>query len=68
MAHTYKIVELVGTSKESFSDAVKNAVAEAATNIKGLTWFEVLEERGSIKDGKLDEYQVTVKVGFKVIR
>ena len=63
---TYKKVEIVGTSKNSFADAVKAAVTEAAKSIRHLSWFEVVEQRGAIKDGKVLEFQVTVRIGFKV--
>ena len=62
----YKKVEIIGTSKESFAAAVKAAVAEAAKSIRHMSWFEVVEQRGAIKDGKVAEFQVTIRVGFKV--
>jgi flavin-binding protein dodecin len=62
----YKKIEIVGTSKSSFAEAVKVAVAEAAKSLRHMSWFEVVEQRGSIKDGKVNEFQVTVRVGFKV--
>ena len=68
MAGTYKITELVGTSPVSFAEAVKSAVAEAAKTIRHMDWFEVVEERGRIADGKVQEFQVTVKIGFKIER
>jgi hypothetical protein len=66
MAATYKLTEIVGTSTEGFADAVRNAIAEASRTIRHLDWFEVIEERGAIKDGTVREFQVTVKVGFKL--
>ncbi len=65
---TYKLIELVGTSKESFEDAVNNAVKEAAKTVKKLAWLEVVEQRGHIADGKVSEYQVKVKLSFKIER
>ena len=62
----YKKIEIVGTSKVSFAEAVKTAVAEAGKSLRHMSWFEVAEQRGSIKDGKVAEFQVTVRVGFKV--
>jgi len=62
----FKKIEIVGTSKSSFADAVKAAVAEAAKSVRHTSWFEVVEQRGSIKDGKVHEFQVTVRIGFKV--
>ncbi len=64
---TYKIIELVGTSKDSYDAAIKNAVAQASKSLSALSWFEVVQMRGGIKDGKLDEYQVIVKVGFRLV-
>lgn len=61
---TYKPVELVGTSSESFEEAVESAVARAAQTMHGLRWFEVLEQRGQIEDGRVSEYQVRVKVWY----
>lgn len=65
---TYKLIELVGTSKESFEDAVNNAVKEAAKTIKNMAWLEVVEQRGHIADGEVSEYQVKVKLSFKIKR
>jgi len=60
----YKIVELVGTSEKSISDAIDNAIKKAAQSIRHLGWFEVDQVRGSIADGKVGRYQVTIKAGF----
>lgn len=68
MPGTFKTVELVGTSPVSFAEAVKSAVAEAAETIRQMSWFQVVEERGRIADGKVQEFQVTIKVGFKIER
>jgi flavin-binding protein dodecin len=62
----YKKIEIVGTSKVSFAEAVKAAVAEAGKSLRHMSWFEVVEQRGAIKDGKVAEFQVTVRVGFKI--
>ena len=66
MAGVYKKIEVVGTSKESFADATKVAVAEAGKTVKNMSWFEVAELRGAIKGDKVSEFQVTVRIGFKV--
>lgn len=66
MAGVYKKIEIVGTSKESFADATRTAIAEASKSVKNLSWFEVAEMRGAIKDDKVSEFQVTVRIGFKV--
>ncbi|HTP88406.1 MAG TPA: dodecin [Bryobacteraceae bacterium] len=68
MAGTYKLVELVGTSPVSYAEATKAAVAEAAKTIRRMDWFEVVAQRGRIVDGQVAEFQVTIKVGFKIER
>lgn len=68
MPGVYKVTEIVGTSPVSFAEAVKAGVAEAAKTIRKMDWFEVVEERGRIADGKVQEFQVTLKVGFKLER
>jgi len=65
---TYKITEIVGTSPLSFAEAVKEGVAEASKTIRNMAWFEVVEQRGSIVDGAVREFQVTMKIGFKIER
>jgi flavin-binding protein dodecin len=62
--HTYKIIELVGSSKVSIEDAVQTAVAKASATLRNLRWFEVVETRGYVEDGKVAYWQVTVKIGF----
>jgi len=64
---TYKLIELVGTSPGSYADATKNAVARAGETLRGLGWFEVTELRGLLENGVISEYQVTLKVGFRVL-
>ena len=64
--NTYKKIEIVGTSKKSFSDAASNAVAKAAESLHNIDWFEVVEQRGRIDEGKIVQYQVTVKIGFRL--
>ena len=68
MAGIYKMIEVVGTSPTSFADAVKSGVVEAGKTLQHMAWFQVVEERGAIKDGQVVEFQVTMKVGFKVER
>ncbi len=68
MPGIYKKVELVGTSPVSFAEAVKAAVEEASKTIRHMDWFEVVEQRGRIHDGKVAEFQVTIRVGFKLER
>lgn len=62
----FKKIELVGTSSSSFSDAVANAAAKAAETVRNMAWFEVVEQRGRLAEGKVDQYQVTVAIGFRV--
>ena len=64
--HTYKKVELVGSSTTSIEEAINNALAEASKRLKHLEWFEVIETRGHIKYGKDAHFQVTLKVGFRI--
>ncbi|NBA96989.1 dodecin [Pseudomonas sp. R5(2019)] len=64
--HTYKKVELVGSSPTSIEEAINNALAEAEKSIKHLEWFEVVDTRGHIRNGKAAHFQVTLKVGFRI--
>ncbi|MDO9072165.1 MAG: dodecin family protein [Rubrivivax sp.] len=64
----YKKVDIVGTSSVGFSEAIEVAVEEAGRTLRGMSWFEVIEQRGGIRDGKVSEFQVTVRIGFKVER
>ena len=66
-AHTYKIVELVGSSTIGTDDAIHNAISKAALTVKHMDWFEVVGTRGHIADGKVAHYQVTLKVGFRLL-
>jgi dodecin len=64
---TYTLIELVGTSPVSYAEATKNAVARAGETLRGLGWFQVTELRGLLEEGTISEYQVTLKVGFRVL-
>jgi hypothetical protein len=66
MDHTYKKIELVGTSPESIEKAVENALARASSSIRNMRWFEIVETRGQIEDGRVAHWQVTIKVGFTI--
>lgn len=66
MPGTFKIIEVVGTSPVSFAEAAKAAIAEASATVRHMDWFEVVSERGRIVDQKVEEFQVTVKIGFKI--
>lgn len=64
--HTYKMVDLVGTSTEGNDDAIRNALASAAKTIRNIDWFEVMQTRGHVADGKVAHYQVTLRVAFRL--
>jgi flavin-binding protein dodecin len=65
--HIYKKIELTGSSTVGLQQAVENAVERAAKTIKNMRWFEVIETRGNIENGKIAHWQVTIKVGFSLI-
>ena len=64
---TYKMIELVGVSEDSVQQAIRNAIARASQSLKGLDWFEMTGVRGLVKDGKVSQFQVTLKVGFRIL-
>jgi len=64
---TFKLVELVGSSDESIQQAVRNAIKRASVTLKGLSWFEVTDIRGQIANGDVSQFQVTMKVGFRIL-
>ena len=64
--HVYKVAELVGSSSKSIDHAIQNAVARANKTLRNLDWFEVVETRGYIQDGKASHDQVTLKIGFRL--
>ncbi|MDV9033801.1 dodecin family protein [Pseudomonas sp. RAC1] len=64
--HTYKKVEIVGSSTTSIEDAINSALSEASQSIQHMQWFEVVETRGHIENAKVAHYQVTLKVGFRI--
>jgi flavin-binding protein dodecin len=64
--HTYSISEVVGTSPDGVDAAVTNAVTQAAKSLRNLDWFEVKEIRGHLVDGAVADWQVTVKLGFRL--
>ena len=65
-SHVYKFVELVGSSTVSTDDAIRNAVETASKTIRHLDWFQVIETRGHVADGKIAHFQVTLKVAFRL--
>ena len=62
--HVYKTTELVGSSTSGIEDAIQTAITKASATLRNLRWFEVLETRGHIEDGRIAHWQVTIKVGF----
>ena len=62
----YRVTEVVGTSNESIQQAVRNAVRRAHGTLRNLDWFQVSEMRGTIADGDVGEFQVAVKIGFRL--
>ena len=64
---TYKLVELVGVSENSVQEAIRNAIDRAGQTLKGLDWFEVTEIRGVVRDGHVAQFQVKLKVGFRLM-
>jgi flavin-binding protein dodecin len=62
--HVYRIIEVAGSSESSIEDAIKNAVARASRTLRQVGWFEVLQTRGHVEEGKVAHFQVILKVGF----
>ncbi len=66
MDHTYRVTEIVGSSRESMEHAIRNAIARANATLRHLDWFEVVETRGHIENGEVGHFQVCLKVGFRL--
>ena len=64
--HVYRLAEIVGTSPDGVDDAVRNAVARANRTLRNIDWFEITEVRGHLADGRVADWQVTVKIGFRL--
>lgn len=64
--NVFKLIELTGTSATSVEEAVQNAIAQANKTVRDMRWFQVVETRGTVENGKVGEWQVTIKVGFKI--
>ncbi|PRY69827.1 dodecin [Halomonas ventosae] len=62
--HTYKHIELTGSSENTIEDAIQSALTKAAESLHGMRWFEVVDTRGHIEHGRVAHWQVTIKVGF----
>ena len=65
-AHIYRVAEIVGTSNDGVDDAIRNAVGRANETLRNLDWFEMTEIRGHLVDGHVADWQVTVKIGFRL--
>jgi flavin-binding protein dodecin len=64
--HVYRVIEITGSSAESIDDAIQVAVARASKTLRHLRWFEVIQTRGHLDEGKIQHYQVTLKIGFTI--
>jgi flavin-binding protein dodecin len=62
--HTYKLVELAGSSSTSIDDAVQTAISRASKTLRNIHWFQIVETRGTVSSGKVERWQVMMKVGF----
>ena len=62
--HVYKLIELTGSSSASIEEAVQTAIAKASETVRNIRWFEVIETRGHVVDGRVAHWQVTIKAGF----
>ncbi|MEV4333531.1 dodecin [Streptomyces sp. NPDC049597] len=64
--HTYRVTEIVGTSTDGVDQAIRNGIERASQTLRGLDWFEVTQVRGHIVEGRIEHYQVGLKVGFRL--
>jgi len=64
--HVYRVIEITGSSEKSISDAIETAVSRASKTLRHLRWFEVVGMRGHLDEGKIQHYQVTLKIGFTI--
>lgn len=65
-SRTYRLTEIVGTSPDGVDHAIRNGVARASESLRHVDWFEVTDVRGYVRDGEVDHFQVTMKVGFRL--
>lgn len=65
-SRTYRLTEIVGTSPESMDQAIRNGINRASQTLRHIDWFEVTDVRGYIRDGDVNHYQVTLKIGFRL--
>ena len=64
--HVYRVTEIVGSSRDSVDDAIRNGATRAAKTLRNLDWFQVMEIRGHFEQGDIGHFQVTMKVGFRL--
>jgi flavin-binding protein dodecin len=64
--HVYRLIEVVGSSETSIEDAIQSAITKASATIRHIRWFQVVETRGQVENGRVHYYQVTMKIGFSV--
>ena len=64
--HIYRVAEIVGTSPNGVDDAIRNAVARAHLTLRNIDWFEMTEVRGHLTDGEVADWQVAIKIGFRL--
>lgn len=64
--HTYRVTEIVGTSHEGVDDAISKGLERASVTVRNLDWFEVTQIRGHLENGRVEHYQVGMKVGFRI--
>src|SRR3979409_1060814 len=64
--HTYRIIEIVGSSPDGIDAAIRNAISRASETMRGMDWFDVQSVRGHLQDGVIGHFQVTLKVGFRL--
>ena len=64
--HTYRVTEIVGSSTEGTDAAIRNGIERASRTLRNLDWFEVTQVRGHIVDGRVEHYQVGLKLGFRL--
>jgi flavin-binding protein dodecin len=65
-SHTYRMVEIVGTSPQGIDDAIRNGVERANRTVRNLDWFQVTEIRGNLQEGQIADWQISMKVGFRL--
>jgi flavin-binding protein dodecin len=64
--NTYRIVEIVGTSSEGVDTAIRNGIQRAGRTLRNVDWFQVTEIRGHLENGEVADWQVGIKVGFRI--